>query len=219
MSEAGMTVRQSERRIYRVGVTGGIGSGKSLACSFFHRLGVPVISADDEAKRISVEDPEVRQGITRIFGLQAFQPDGSLNRTYLATVVFEKKSNQQKLNALVHPRVERFFDFECLHYEREGRPWLVLEAALIFEAGLDRKLDAVVVVDASEHRRVERVKLRDRVDEPSVRSRIRAQLDPREKMKRADYVLNNEGSIQELERNVRFLYDVFQSISNEGPRA
>jgi len=194
--------------IARIGVTGGIGSGKSAVCAVFERLGVPVLYADAIAREISDADTAIKKKIATLLGPQSYTSNGTLNRTYVASLVFSNKKLQQQLNAIVHPKVER--EIEARIGRLKGSPpFVVVEAALIYEAGLDALLDAVVVVDAEEDARIRRVVKRDGVSAEDVRKRIGAQWNQAQKLSRADIVIRNNGSLSELEIQVRFLYTLF----------
>ena len=201
-----------KRRFIAIGVTGGIGSGKTEVCRIFERLGVPVLSADIIAKEISNYDPRVRQLLIGMLGPKTYTSDGVLDRAYVASRVFSSKSIQKRINAIIHPRVEEEVKRRFLEMERTGTRIGIVEAALIFEAGLDRLLDAVVVIDAAEDSRIDRVMKRDSTTRPSVLDRMSAQMDPESKLKKADYVLHNEGTIEELEQKVNFLYSIFRKL-------
>lgn len=201
-----------KRRIITIGVTGGIGSGKTEVCRIFERLGVPVLYADDIAKEISNYDPYARQLIVDLLGEKAYTADGVLDRAYVATRVFSSKAVQKKINGIIHPRVEKELERRISELGRAGSRVAVVEAALIYEAGLDRSLDVVVVVEADEDKKVDRVLKRDGTSRTSVYDRMRAQMDPSAKVKKADYIVYNNGTVEELEGKVKFLYSVFQNI-------
>jgi dephospho-CoA kinase len=200
----------------RLGVTGGIGSGKSLVCALFAQLGVPVLSADIIAKEIMGSDDEVKQQVLRLLGEAAYRQDGSLDRPFVASMVFSNKSLQKKLNAIVHPRVEKELDRRLAELEKSGVKVAIVEAALIYEAGYDRRLDAVIVVDADERERLRRIVDRDKSSPSDVLKRMRSQWDVARKLRKADYVIRNDGSKEDLERNVRFLHNLFTHITQEG---
>ncbi len=189
-----------------LGVTGGIGSGKSAVCRILEDLGARVFYADAEAKRIMEEDPEVRAEIVAAFGPESYDEHGRLNRAYLAAKVFGDPKNVERINRIVHPRVYEAFEAAKRTAEAEGVPLLVKEAALIFESGGDRHLDAVAVVDAPEDERVRRVVARDGVTPEQVRARMRHQMPPEELRRRADYVIENTGSLDDLRRQVTRVY-------------
>ncbi len=206
-----MSVKQ---RLITIGVTGGIGSGKTEVCRIFETLGVPMLSADTIAKEISNYDPRVRQLLVELLGTQAYTSDGVLDRAYVASRFFSNKNIQRKVNAIIHPRVEEEIKRRFSTMEREGTRIGIVEAALIYEAGLDRLLDAVVVVDASEEIKIDRIVKRDGSSRTSVLDRMKAQMDPSAKLKRADYIIHNEGTIEELEQKIRFLYSIFQNLTD-----
>ncbi len=182
-----------------VGVTGGIGSGKS---AFVARLaehdGVRVVLADDLAKRLMVEDAEVRAALEARFGPDTYRPDGALSRSYLAERVFGDPRELAALNAIVHPAVRRALVLEVDRATTEGVEVLVYEAALLFETGGDAVVDRVVVVDAPEDVRLARAAARDGVLEADVRARMRHQMDPAEARTRADLVVDNTGDLDAL---------------------
>jgi dephospho-CoA kinase len=189
-----------------LGVTGGIGSGKSTACRMLEEQGARVFYADAEAKRLMQEDDALQTAIAETFGADTYDAEGTLNRARLAAVVFSDEEKLQQLNALVHPKVFEAFGQAKEQAEAEGVELLVHEAALIFESGGDAHLDAVAVVDAPVDVRIRRVTARDGASEAEVRARMSHQLPPAELRQRADYVLDNSGSTAELRRQVHALY-------------
>ncbi len=206
-------MKPDKQGLFTVGITGGIGSGKTEVCKLFEKLGVPVLAADTIAKEISNYDPRVRQLIVQLLGPRAYTADGVLDRAYVASKVFSSKQAQRKMNAIIHPRVQDEIHRKFAEFERNGINVGMVEAALIYEAGLDKILDAVVVVDAAESVRIDRVTRRDGTSRSSVLSRMKAQMDPAEKLKKADYTIFNEGTLEELELKVRFLHSIFQTLA------
>lgn len=204
---------KSNSRILKVGVTGGIGSGKSLVCSFFEKQGVPVLYADLIARDISDTDERVKKGIVTLLGKDAYHPDGQFNRTYVASRVFGKKTLHKKINRLIHPVVSRKLLEQCRALAKQGHKLVIVEAALIYEAGLDKQLDVVAVVEADEHVRIARVMERDKTTEDQVRQRLNAQWKSSDKVKRADFVIYNNGTRDELMERVRFLHQILQHMS------
>jgi dephospho-CoA kinase len=177
----------------QIGITGGIGSGKSTVCRLFETLGVPVYYADDRAKRLMQEDALLRSAIAERFGPEVYATDGSLRRAELATLVFGDPEALADLNALVHPAV--FRDAAAWSEAQRGHPYVLREAALLFESGSWRLVDEVVVVWAPEALRVHRVMARDGVTEAEVRARMDRQWPDEEKRRRADHVITNDGSV------------------------
>lgn len=142
-----------------VGITGGIGSGKSTVCKIFHVLGVPIYYADDRGKYLLVNDPSLVEAVKNEFGSESYTEEGELNRAYLADKVFSNPDELKKLNGLVHPAVAK--DFAEWVEENNRAPYLLKEAALLFEIGSYKSLDETVCVFASRKNRIERVLLRD----------------------------------------------------------
>lgn len=194
----------------QIGITGGIGSGKSLVCKIFSCLGVPVYDADHRAKSIMTTDGILISQIRKEFGDLAYNEQGALNRTYLAEEVFSNELKLEKLNSLVHPRVG--IDYQNWLAERNDVCYVVKEAALLFEAGSYMYLDKIVVVTAPEDLRIRRVLARD-----SHRSKqqlldiMRKQMPEAEKVKRADYVLMNDEKSLLIPEVIR-LNDIFMNL-------
>jgi dephospho-CoA kinase len=205
--------KASSATILRVGVTGGIGSGKSIVCSLFASHGIPILSADGIAKDLMQIDSTLRSQLIALLGSTTYGTDGMLNRDFVAKKIFSNKSVQRKVNQLVHPIVEAEIDrrFEAL--SQSGNAIGIMEAALIYEAGYDKRLDVVIVVDAPESERIKRVVARDRSSADEVQKRIAAQSPAEQKSKKADYVIHNAGSLSELESSVAFLVRILQTIT------
>lgn len=177
-----------------VGITGGIGSGKTTVSKVFKSLGVPVYYADDRAKQLMVQDDVLVSDIKALFGEESYDRQGQLNRTYLAERVFSDAAELEKLNALVHPAVGR--DFASWVKAHHAHPYLLKEAALIFEAGSYKQLDQVIVVTAPKEERVKRVLLRDfHRSREQVLAIIEKQLSEAERKRRADYIIDNSGKV------------------------
>ena len=213
-----MNIPSRQKNILKIGITGGIGSGKSSVCSFFAHLGVPVLYADEIAKELSSTDSTIRKKLVALLGESAFQTDGSLNRSFIASEIFANKELQKKVEFIIHPHVEKEIERQIKELAHRGELIIIIEAALIYEAGLHKKLDAVIVVHADEFVRISRVRKRDVVSEDAVRSRMTAQLDAKVKLEKADYIIYNNGTLEELESKVRFLYIVFKQLAKEGSR-
>ncbi len=189
-----------------VGVTGGIGSGKSAVCSCFGRLGRAVMSADQIARDLTETDARVRRAIMEKFGAGIYGPDGRLRRSELARIVFAHPAKLRTLNAIVHPFVFSSLNESLLRLPASaGRPYVVVEAALIFESGMDRNLDATVVVNAPEEIRIERVVRRDNLTREEIIARIRTQMSAGEISRRGDFVVENSGAEEDLMEKVKFV--------------
>lgn len=178
-------------RPLQIGITGGIGSGKSMVCKIFGCLGIPVYDADSRAKSIMTTDGILVEQIKKEFGSLAYDAVGGLNRSYLSSAVFGNAEKLKKLNDLVHPRVA--LDGDQWTAEQVGKKYVVREAALLFESGSYKKMDKIIVVTAPEPLRVKRVLERDKQrTEEEVLKIIRNQLNEEEKVKRADFVVRND---------------------------
>lgn len=191
----------------QVGITGGIGAGKSLVTRIFKTLGVPVYDSDSRAKYVMTTDGILISNIKKEFGELSFHPDGSLNRSYLSELVFRDEERLRKLNELVHPRVAN--DYEEWVAEHTQYEYLIKEAALLFESGSYKALDHVILVVAPELLRIDRVVRRDKGRTPDqVRKIMEQQMSDDEKMKLADSIIWNDESRlvipQVLELHKRF---------------
>ena len=179
-----------------IGITGGIGSGKSMVCKELRAMGYPVYDTDKEAKRLILHQEDVHQRIEQLFGEEVFA-DGAYQTAWVAQQVFAQPSLLAQLNAIVHPAVKE--DIRRWAAEQTESKWLFVECAILYEAGMDALCDQVVCVSAPEEVRLERVIARDKSNIHKVRARMRAQ-KAEEYEQRADKVLNNDGtkSIQAL---------------------
>jgi dephospho-CoA kinase len=181
----------------KVGVTGGIGSGKSLVCKIFRCLNVPVFSADDEAKVLLETDFEIRLILTGFFGEELYL-SGKLNKQMLAGYVFSDRKNMDKVNKAVHPAVfERFTEWLTCQTKAA---YVIMEAAILFETGADRFLDKAINITAPEEIRIERVCKRDGVSKEKVIERMNNQLTEKERKEKADINLVNDGKMMLLPR-------------------
>jgi dephospho-CoA kinase len=199
--------------ILTIGVTGGIGSGKSLVCIEFAALGIPVLPADDIAKSLSQHDAALRAKLTKILGPGTYRPDGTYNRPYVASKIFADKKLKARVEAAVHPAVTREIKRRIAELKADHHAVVIIEAALIFEAEYDTWLDGVLVVEAAEKVRIARASARDGLTEEQVRSRMAAQMDPAESVEHADYVLRNNGTPEELRERVRFFAAMFHALA------
>ncbi len=188
-----------------LGVTGGIGSGKSAVCAYLEDLGATIFEADQVARDLMESSDHIREAVIESFGRNSYKPDGHLNRPWLAAQVFGDEVRLAELNAIVHPRVGEAFD-RLKNQLRSGL--LVHEAALIYEAGFGGRLDAICVVSAPKDVRIKRVMVRDGISAGEVRARMQRQLPQEETEGRADVVLVNAGDQAELRRKTKKLYEL-----------
>ncbi len=198
-------------RPLQVGITGGIGSGKSLVCQIFKTLGVPVYDADSQAKVLMMTDTVLIEQIKKEFGQTSYRADGSLDRKYLSSATFGKKDRLEKLNSLVHPRISA----DYIHWANEqiGVPYILREAALLYEVGANASIDKMIVVSAPEGIRIKRVSLRDpqRTIE-QIKAIINSQWPEEEKLKRADYIIYNDDSRMVIPQ----VLEIHESLISQG---
>lgn len=187
--------------MYKVGITGGIGSGKSTVCRMLAERGVALYDADSRAKALMSTSEALRRALVDNFGAETFTAEG-LNRAYLAGRVFNDAEQLRLLNSIVHPAVIE--DFEAWAEAQEGN-YVVFESAILFEAGLEDRVDVAVAVMAPEALRVERVMARDGHSREQVLARIKNQMSDDERSDRAKYSIVNV-DIEELEEDVEQLH-------------
>jgi dephospho-CoA kinase len=187
-----------------IGLTGGIGSGKSTVAKMFAALGVPVYNSDAEAKLLMGNSKIIKKAIVELFGNEAYL-EGDLNREFIAKKVFSDKEALSQLNALVHPAVREHFE---AWVRKQDYPYVIQEAAIIFENNIQDKYDAVVLVAAPKKIRLARVMARDKVDEHHVLSRMDNQWDEADKKALATYVIENI-NLEETMRKVQELHQIF----------
>jgi len=174
----------------KIGITGGIGAGKSIICNIFKVLGVPVYNADQEAKDIMHKNAYVRESLKNAFGSEVYRESGELDRKFLSAQVFSNEERLRVLNEIVHPAVIR--DAEEWAEEQQFA-YSLKEAALLFESGSYAKLDFTILVTAPEHIRISRVVERDQVTPQQVKERISKQMEDEQKIALADFVILNDG--------------------------
>ena len=175
----------------RIGITGGIGSGKTTVCAIFSTLGIPIYNSDERAKKIMVENQSVVNKLKAQFGSTIYFEDGSINRVLLSQIVFNDKEQLTKLNEIVHPAV--FEDMIKWYAENQNHKYVLQEAAIMYESGSYKMLDKTILVFADQEIRIERVMKRDNVDRVAVLARMDKQMPESEKLKLADFVIYNNG--------------------------
>ncbi|NTU97218.1 MAG: dephospho-CoA kinase [Chlorobiaceae bacterium] len=195
---------------YLLGVTGGLGSGKSTVCRFLSELGCRVFEADNVARELQIHDPEVVSAISLIFGQEIYFRDASgvlvPDRKKIASIVFSFPEKLAELNKAVHPAVFREFTRAVKKAGDDGVRILVKEAAILFEAGGDRGMDAVIVVAADMQRRIERAVRKGLGSAEEIKKRIASQLPQEQLIEKADYVIMNNGSEEELKKETESVY-------------
>jgi len=171
----------------KLGVTGGIGSGKTTVCKVFSVLGIPVFSADDEAKRIQESDRDLQLKINSFAGRDLF-PDGKLDRAGLARLIFSDKELLEKVNSVVHPAVFRSFREWAVN---QNSPYSIMEAAILFESGAFKMMDRIVTVVTPMEERIERLVRSKRLSREQIIERIKNQIDDESRIARSDFVIFN----------------------------
>jgi len=179
----------------KVGITGNIGSGKSTVAKLFSLLGVPVYEADSRAKDLMVSEPSLRAEITHLFGKEAYLDNGSLNRAYIAQLVFHDARKLGELNALVHPAVFKDFNSWLNQQAQTELPYVVKEAALLVESGSYKDLDYLILVQANEELRIKRTLERDKTNVESVKARIKNQFPEDQKVPFAQFFIQNNDDL------------------------
>lgn len=172
----------------KIGLTGGIGSGKSTIAKVFLSLGIPVYNADFESKRITNTNPEIKRNLEDFYGSEIFI-NNALNKKLLASIIFKDRLELKRVNELIHPFVLNDFENWCEAYQE--KPYCIKEAAIIFESQTDKLLDKVICVSATEEIRIKRVMRRDNVDRDAVIARMQNQMSDEERIKRSDFVIEN----------------------------
>ena len=172
-----------------VGLTGGIGSGKSTVAHLLQVYGIPVYDSDSRSKMLCQTDKELIFSLKLLFGEQVYLSDGSLNRPFMAKALFDDKALLQASNSLIHPVVGRDFTTWAEH---QDAPFAVQETAILFEAGLEERYDAIICISAPETLRLERTCNRSGLPKQDVLARMRNQLSEEERIRRCDFVLVND---------------------------
>jgi dephospho-CoA kinase len=175
----------------KVGLTGNIGSGKSVVSNIFETLKIPVYRSDEEAKLI-LEKPEIIQHLVQLFTSAILDTNGKVERRKLASIVFNDSEKLSMLNGVIHPAV--LGEFRSWVEIQNKAPYVIMESAILFETGYDKLFDKIIVVTAPEDIRIQRVMKRDHVSKDEVAIRIHNQMQEPEKSGKADFVINNDGS-------------------------
>ncbi|MCU0442169.1 MAG: dephospho-CoA kinase [Bacteroidia bacterium] len=175
----------------KIGITGNIGSGKTTVSKIFAQLGIPVYDADTRAKQVMIENVAVKKSIVDLFGEHAYDHQGNLNRAHIAAQAFTNQQLLTQLNAIVHPSVFADFDQWCAQ-QPTAIPYILKEAALLFESGSYKKLDAVIVVTTTPELQLKRAMARDGASEQEIKARMAKQWDQATKVQMAQYTITND---------------------------
>ncbi len=195
-----------------IGVTGGIGSGKSTVCSLFEKKGVPIFLADIVAKKIVDSNTTVLQEIVDLFGNQVVDSSNKLNRKILAEIVFKDYKQLDKLNAIVHPNVFEAFEQWKKQLSNNGN-YALVESALLFESGMFELVDYALAVLADEKERIRRVAIRDSVRDEQVTARMKQQISTEELLELSDFQIQNNGTVHDLTSKINFFHALFSTLT------
>ena len=194
----------------QVGVTGGIGVGKTTVGQIFETLGAPVYKSDDRAKILMNSSDELKSQIIEAFGYDAYNRDKQLNRSYLATVVFNNPKKLQVLNSLVHPAVLE--DYRNWFSEQKNVPYTIKEAALMFETDSHKSMDCIIVVTCPINLRIDRIVKRDHMKRDEVLKRIENQMSDKQRLEKAQHRVKNDGK-QSIIKQTIDLHHKFLNLS------
>lgn len=193
----------------KIGITGGIGSGKSLACRYFEELGYTVIYADRVAKELYLTNKQLIKRLVAEFGKGILDENGKLSRPDARRIIFSDKRNIKRVNSIVHPFVFREMDKMVSRLKDKV---VLFEAAIMFESGSYKRMDYVVLIYANKETRIKRIIKRDGVKRGDVLKLMKHQLDEREKVKRADFVIKNNSTAPELKKNIKAFNKILKTL-------
>ena len=182
--------RTEIRKMIKVGITGGIGSGKTYICRLLELNGYAVFYSDAEAKKIQDTDPEVRAKIIDLFSEECYTANG-LNRNFIAGIIFNNPDAKKKLEEIIHPKVTEAFNSWCEEKAKANHDMVFIESAILFESGFNKKVDKVIMIYADKETRILRSMKRDLTDRKSIEERIKNQICDQRKCELADYVIYN----------------------------
>jgi len=192
----------------KVGLTGGMGAGKTTVAQIFEAMGVPVYYADTRAKDLMQEDLELRKSIIDIFGEKAYE-SGKLNNKYLGGIVFADKDKLKVLEALVHPAVRK--DFKKWAKQQKA-DYIIVENAILHKSGMDKLVDLIIFVKTDDENKIKRVQKRDKLTDEAIKQRLKNQNTDDFMLKKSDFVIENNSSIgdlvekiTEIDRNVKYM--------------
>jgi dephospho-CoA kinase len=204
-------------KVLFIGVTGNFGTGKSTVCKIIEEFGYPVIYSDSLAKELMVKNEELKKRIIENFGEEAYLEDGSLNRKWLAEKVFSNSPESERilarLNAIVHPFVLDETEKIITRLIEEGNRMIFFESALIFEANIQDLFDYIILVDSKKEKIYERMETLGKFSKEDVDLRLQRQIPAKEKYNSVDFIIQNNGSLEELKTNVKLILEMLEELS------
>lgn len=204
-------------KVLFIGVTGNFGTGKSTVCKIIEEFGYPVIYSDSLAKELMVKNEELKKRIIENFGEEAYLEDGSLNRKWLAEKVFSNSPESERilarLNAIVHPFVLDETEKIITRLIEEGNRMIFFESALIFEANIQDLFDYIILVDSKKEKIYERMEKLGKFSKEDVDLRLQRQIPAKEKYNSVDFIIQNNGSLEELKTNVKLILEMLEELS------
>lgn len=192
-----------------IGVTGGIGSGKSLACSYLKKSGFVVINADSVTKELYKSNKTLSKKLVNAFGKEIINPDGSISVPVARERIFSSKKNIKRVNSIVHSFVIKEIDSILAKIKNNI---VLIETAILFESGYYKKLDYVILIHTNKKLRLQRVKKRDNVSTSLISKLMNLQMDERLKLKESDFIINNNGSKKELQNGIKYLSRIIKYL-------
>lgn len=195
--------------LLRIGLTGGIGSGKSTACRIFSDLGVPVIDADQIAHKLTAKGQPAYQAILLAFGHEVIRSDGELDRNKIREIIFDDNTARLKLEGILHPLIYNEIDKQI---SRIDHGYCIICIPLLIETGATDKVDRILVIDASVEQQIKRASARDGMDQNTITKIINTQVPRNERLKIADDIINNDGDMESLKKQIIDLDGLYKSM-------
>ncbi len=205
-------------RMLKVGLTGGIATGKSTVARMFQEHGIPVVNSDLVAREVVEPGTEGHKLVVEAFGKEILNPDGSINRKRLGELVFSDPQKRKRLEEILHPLITRRMGQKLEALEKAGVPLVVVEVPLLFEKGLQRSMDFTVVVRAPEKVQIKRLMQREGLSKQQALKRIKSQMPLEDKVKMADFVIDNSGDLEATKKQVSHVIKHLMEMARAGGR-
>jgi dephospho-CoA kinase len=206
------------KKVFKVAVTGGAGSGKSFVCNRLKDLGIKIISSDTLAREAVAPGSTAHEKILKRFGAKVVLSDGTLNRQMLRRIIVIDSAARRSLEQFIHPEILKLMEQKMAQAQQRGDRVVVVEVPLLFELGMEEQFDLVVVVSANRKLRVKRLMERDNVSRDQAEELLNVQMPDQEKVERAGFVLSNDGSREQLIKSVDRLYEKFLKNAQKGSK-